>query len=134
MNIPLSNSHSRSVYAGTVTFFIISFWSSGVFLVRVLSSYDVWSSGSGTALLYLLSIPLVYVSILGIKKLYYSSKDRGDSIVYDTISGVLLLHAVTLTLFPYLYAVEASSALSAGAWLLWFGGWALILAIRLKYS
>ncbi len=132
MNSLQINPRGQFLYLGTVILFVISFWSSGVLLIRTLDSYDAWSSVTGITLLFILSIPLVYVSILGVQKIFHASKDRGDSVVYDTLTGVLIVHAVALIFFPDLYSFDANTALSAVAWLLWFGGWTLIIAKRVK--
>lgn len=116
------------VTRGIVCLLSLSFWSSGVFLIRTLNAYQVWDSGLLRMLLFAFSIPLVYLSILSVQKMFRAlGREVGTATQY-IIALVLILHALALCLYPGLYTLVPSAALSAAAWLLWFGGNALLLA------
>lgn len=106
----------------------LSFWSSGVFLIRILNAYQVREGGISRALLFAFSIPLVYLSILSVQKMFRAMGRVAGTATQYIIALVLILHALALCLYPGLYTLVSSPALSATAWLLWFGGTAIILA------
>lgn len=114
-------------HAAVVLSFALSFWSSGVFFIRILGTYDIWGSSAYLSALYAFSIPLVYISIRAVKGLF-ASQAQAISVVVDTLASVLLVHALLLSTIPTIYALEPSSSLRAAAWLLWFGGLAVVLS------
>ena len=113
---------------GVVGLLSLSFWSSGVFLIRILNVYQVWSGGISLACLFVLSIPLIYLSIQSVQKVFKALGKPAETPIYYIIALVLILHAMVLGLHPELYSLVWSPALAATAWLLWFGGSALIVA------
>jgi hypothetical protein len=106
----------------TFIFLIVSFWSSGVALIRLLISYQVWNSGALTALSFLLSIPLAILSVVSVKKLLTAMHLRHKRYINFIIAGVLVVHGVALSVYPAVYALVSSSSLLVAGWLLWFGG------------
>ncbi len=118
---------SRLKYAATVGILTLSFWSSGVFLIRALHSYDLWNSPVFLGILFTLSVPLVSLSIQSVRRILSSPSYGGESIVYNTLQYVLILHGLALGFIPNLYSFTPSGEISASAWLLWFGGIALAL-------
>ena len=111
----------------SVVLLSLSFWSSGVFLIRILNGYQIWNSGVWLTLLFALSLPLVYLSILSVQKIFRAIRREATPPTHYIIALVLILHAVALSLYPALYTLVSSPALSAAAWLLWFGGIAMLL-------
>jgi hypothetical protein len=108
-------------------FLIVSFWSSGVMLIRLLSMYQVWGSSALTILLFLVSIPLVILSMVSVNKLLRVMQVDTKRHVYCILAGVLLVHGVLLSSYPEVYALTSSLSLSAAGWLLWFGGVAVLV-------
>lgn len=115
-------------YLGVVSLLTLSFWSSGLFLIRILSNYDTWSSSFGVTLVFLVSLPLTYAAVLFVKKPFSHSPAFGSSVVYGTLAGVLLAHGLLLGFAPYLYAFSPSPTLMATAWIIWFSGVTLVVA------
>lgn len=113
---------------GIVLLFSLSFWSSGVFLIRILHTYHVWDGGIPLAFLFMLSIPLGYLSIMSVRSMWRVIGQEASTPTHYIIALVLLLHAAALSLYPGLYALVPSEALSAAAWLLWFGGSAMVIS------
>ena len=111
----------------SVVLFSLSFWSSGVFLIRALGSYDVWNSGIRLGTLFALSIPLVYISIASVKKIFARIGGEAAASVHYIIALVVLLHALVLSTYPGVYGFTPSPALAASSWLLWFGGVAMVV-------
>ena len=126
--IVLSMIENNILTQGIVGLLALSFWSSGVFLIRILNAYQVWNGGILLACLFVLSIPLIYLSIKSVQKMFRAIGKEAETSVYYIIALVLILHAVVLSLHPELYSLVWSPALAAAAWLLWFGGSALIMA------
>lgn len=106
----------------------LSFWSSGVFLIRILHTYHVWDGGIPLVLLFVLSIPLVYLSIESTRAIFTRMGEEDTSPTSAIIALVVLIHALVLVMYPALYGFVPSPALAATAWLLWFGGSAMIIA------
>ncbi len=100
----------------------LSFWSSGVFLVRALAAYDLWSSPLYVGIIFVTSLPLAYITIPGTKQLLQATHRTMLSI----LAAVMALHSLALTLSPQIYALHESAQLPATAWLLWFSGAALL--------
>lgn len=125
MSISVSNrENSRAKYAATVSALTLSFWSSGVVLIRMLHSYELWSSPALLGTMFVLSVPMVSMSIYGVRSMFSTSGD--NALVYDTLQGVLLMHGVALGFFAKMYSFMPSGEISAAAWLLWFGGIAVV--------
>lgn len=119
-----------TAYVTLVTLLTLSFWSSGVMLIRFLDSLQAWSRPSLLlGLIYLISVPLIFFSIAGVQKIFVRSS-RHASAVRQITGLVLTLHAVVITLQPSLYLFTPESAPYATAWLLWFGGIAIVLETR----
>lgn len=119
-----------AIHFTLVTLLSLSFWSSGVMLIRFLDSLHVWSRPSLLlGLIYIISVPLIFFSIAGVQKIFIRS-NRHASVVRHIIGLVLTLHAVAITLQPSLYLFTPESTPYATAWLLWFGGVAIILETR----
>ena len=110
----------RTTYVAAVCILSVSFWSSGVVLIRALEAYELWRAPY-LAPLFLLSVPVVLASMYGTRRTARALRLQDDGIL-DILSSVLLLHAIALGFMPSLYALATSSELSAAAWLLWFGG------------
>lgn len=119
---------SRMKYFGLVSLFTLSFWSSGLFLIRVLDTYTIWSSTLGAVVVFIVSMPLVYVTVFSVRKILAYYPDFGSSIVYGTLAGVLLMHGLLLGSAPQLYAFNPSPTLMATAWIIWFSGFTLVVA------
>ena len=93
---------------GLIIISALSFWSSGVVLVRVLNSYNVWNGGILLASLFILSIPLVYFSIISVEKMFRALHvDPNSSITY-IIALVVLIHALMLSTYPSVYSFTRS--------------------------
>lgn len=135
MKISIFGSNNIEIkYAATVAAFSVSFWSSGVFFIRALHNYELWSSPVFLLAFFAFSIPLVAISIQGVRRIVSPVTNRGEAVVYQTLQCVLLMHSVALGFFPSLYSFIPSGEISATAWLLWFGGIALALQLKGKKS
>jgi hypothetical protein len=103
-----------------------SFWSSGVVLIRLFSSLDLSQKSLTLAAIFILTIPVVYGSIVGVRNIY--ARVQHATPPFSTlIALVLAMHGIALSWFPSLYGLAASSGLAATAWLLWFGSAALLM-------
>lgn len=108
-----------------------SFWFSGLFLVRFISSNDLWGGWSG-AIIFLLSIPMAAISIRGVQALLKLSSEQVTPAVISITSIVAMLHGVTLTYYPSLYIAQGPQLIFAGAWLVWFVGSVLFSVLLMK--
>lgn len=131
----LPTSPTRFSYPVLILVSALSFWSSGVMLIRFLGSVGVWSHGGvGLGLVYALSVPLIFISISGVHNLF-TRLTRGHTTAVFQITGlVLMMHALVTTLVPTLYRFTSTSGLYATAWLLWFGGVTILLQSFAKKS
>ena len=119
-----------TVYLILVTLLTLSFWSSGLMLIRFLDSLQAWSRPSLLlGIIYLLSVPLIFFSTVGVQKIFIRSS-RHATVVRQITGLVLTLHAVAITLQPSIYLFTPESTPYAIAWLLWFGGIAIMLETR----
>ena len=114
---------SRFAFPGLVIVLAISFWSSGVFLIRILNSLNIWSPHNVQLwLVYGFSVPLIFIAIGSVQNLFTRLFTQPTNAVYKITGLVLTIHALTITHFPVLYFFTPSPGLYATAWLLWFGG------------
>jgi hypothetical protein len=121
-------SATRSLYYGAVIVAALSFWSSGVMLIRFLDTFHLWShSFLLLGFIYIFSVPVIYVAIRGTKNLFRLFFIQTRGVVYYITSLVFILHALFISLYPSLYQFNTSPALYATAWLLWFGGITMFL-------
>jgi hypothetical protein len=111
-----------------ITLLSLSFWSSGLFLIRVLTAYSVWDSGIRFTALFALSLPLIYISSVSVKRIFARMGSETAAPLNFIIALVIILHALVLSIYPALYGFAPSPALAAAAWLLWFGGAAMAIA------
>lgn len=107
-------------------FFTLSFWSSGVALIRVLSAYQAWQSSGWLTILFLATVPLVWMSVVGMRRVYLRWYTDTTPPLSLLVALVLLCHGLALSVYPALYGAGSDVAL-ASAWLLWFGGVALVI-------
>lgn len=110
-------------------FFALSFWSSGVALIRVLEHYGVWQDTLLVGAMFVVTIALVYVSVKAMRRIYARWYTETTTPLSLLVATVLIIHGLAISVYPALYGAPVS--LLEGAWLLWFGGWAL-LAINSK--
>ncbi len=111
----------------------ISFWSSGVMLIRFLATQNIWSQGPQLWLVYGLSIPIIFVSIRGVQNIFVRFfVQQYPEAIYQITGLVLMAHALALTCIPTLYFFTPGTSLYATAWLLWFGGITILLRSRNK--
>ena len=119
---------SRFAFLSIVIALAISFWSSGVFLIRFLDLHTVWSPHNVQLwLVYGLSVPLIFISISSVQNLFTRLFKPHEGLIYQITGLVLILHALIIPLFPTLYFFTPSPALYAAAWLLWFGGITILI-------
>ena len=118
--------HSRASLCAIVAFLVVSFWSSGVVLIRACDAYRLWDGGIGTIVVFIAAIPLVFGSVAGTKRLLRALHDSPEMILWYTVIGVVLVHAAVLTLSPQLYGFASSPGLVSVSWLLWFSGFCMI--------
>lgn len=115
-------------YIILVVILALSFWSSGIVLIRFLHSLGVWTgSGSALPLVYAISVPIIYVSIRGVQNFFTRIFKTSTAAVYHITGLVLMLHACVISISPALYLLTPNPELFATAWLLWFGGIVLFL-------
>jgi hypothetical protein len=122
----------NKVTLGIIGFLAFSFWSSGVMLIRVLGEYGIWNGGTSFWIFSALSVPLVWFSILGVKKMLGAIETDRNILILYIISLVVIAHAVFLSSYPRLYAFTESPPLEAAAWLMWFGGCSMLVALIAK--
>jgi hypothetical protein len=99
-------------------------------LIRVLGTFGIWNGGGMYVVFLIVSIPLVFISIVSVDKMTARFETRAGSIISDTATGVLLVHALAIGLFPGVYAFASDPHLRATAWLLWFGGLVIVMMDR----
>ena len=109
----------------------ISFWMSGVFLVRLLSSYGLWGGWSG-AVIFALSIPAAAISIRGVQMLLRLTPSEVLPTVALITALVAMLHGVAITYVASLYRAQGPELILASAWLVWFVGAVLISLLLMK--
>ncbi len=103
----------------------VSFWASGVGLIRLISSLQLWG-GTGSAVLFTLSIPTAWLCILSVRRLAGLAPAQvltGTALITAVVG---LLDGLAITWWPALYG---GPALLAAAWLLWFVGAVLGVAV-----
>ena len=103
----------------------VSFWLNGVLLIRFMSSQSLWG-GLGSAIIFVLSIPIAAVSISGVRKLLRLSNDQLSPAIILIVALVAMLHGIGLTFMPAIYGETGTSLLFASAWLIWFCGAVLL--------
>jgi hypothetical protein len=123
----LRGNRSLLISGSIIALLSLSFWSSGVFLIRGLSGYGFLSSPLAILALFAASLPLAHVSIYAVRRMTDALYRNSSSLI---LASVLLMHSLALVVTPSLYGLIPSSALSAAAWLLWFGGVATVLIAR----
>ena len=123
--------HPRTPPHILVTGITISFWLSGVFLVRLISSYGLWGGWSG-ALIFALSIPVAAVSIRGVQMLLHLPPSELLPTVALITALVGMLHGVAITYAASLYRAQGHDLTLASAWLVWFVGAVLISLLLMK--
>lgn len=123
----------HATYPLLVILFAVSFWSSGVMLIRFLGSVNTWSTESVLLpLVYGLSVPIIFFCIRSVESFFTRLYPDRTGAVYHITGLVLVVHAAVGTLFPSLYMFTAGPTLHAIAWLLWFGGITILLQSRQK--
>jgi hypothetical protein len=88
----------------------------------------MWNNGFALVALFLLSIPLVYISIVSVKSIFAKMGKATAAPLEYIIAWVVVLHVLFLSLYPGVYGFAPSPTLTATAWLLWFGGIAFAAA------
>ena len=103
----------------------ISFWASGVGLIRLISSLELWG-GTGSAIIFVLSIPVAWLCIVSVRRLVGLAPAQVLTGTALITAVVTLLDGVALTWWPALYGFPS---LLAAAWLLWFAGAVMGVAV-----
>ena len=103
----------------------VSFWASGVGLIRLISWQELWG-GLANAVLFVLSIPTAWLCIVSVRRLAGLAPAQVLTGTALITAVVALLDGVAMTWWPALYG---GPALLAAAWLLWFVGAVLGLAV-----
>lgn len=103
----------------------ISFWASGVGLIRLISWQELWG-GLANAVLFVLSIPTAWLCIVSVRRLAGLAPAQVLTGTALITAVVALLDGVAMTWWPALYG---GPALLAAAWLLWFVGAVLGVAV-----
>ena len=115
----------------TITFLSFGFWSSGVFLIRFMSSYHFWS-GWPLAILFVISPPVAALCIVGVRQmLRLTSTELLPTIILLT-GLVALLHGLALTIIPALYG-STTPLFTGASWLVWFCGSVMIPAVLIDH-
>lgn len=112
-----------------IIFFALSFWSSGVALIRLFSNSHVLENDLALASIFLLTVPIVYYSVVGMRKIAARAHQVIARALTMLVACVLALHGLALSAYPQLYGFSPTAALTAAAWLLWFGAIALWFTI-----
>lgn len=107
-------------------FFALSFWSSGVILIRLFSTYHLLQNGFALGAIFLLTIPIVYGSVSTTSNILARAQRDSAHSLLALVAIVLALHGTALSVYPRLYGFEGSSGLAAAAWLLWFAAITLV--------
>lgn len=119
---------SHSIYPFLIIVLALSFWSSGIMLIRFLGTFNTWSLGPQLYFVYGLSVPIIFVSIRGVQNLFVRLyKEKCPAAIYQITGIVLMMHALLISLVPALYSFTPTTGLYATAWLLWFGGVTILL-------
>lgn len=103
----------------------VSFWASGVGLIRLISWQELWG-GLANAVLFVLSIPTAWLCIVSVRRLAGLAPAQVLTGTALITAVVALLDGVAMTWWPALYG---GPALLAAAWLLWFVGAVLGVAV-----
>jgi Family of unknown function (DUF5367) len=116
-NVPLF------VVLGALTWFI------GVLFIRFAGAAFFIEGSSWLVGLYLLTIPVAWLTVKGIALAgNLSGVNISIAVVIMTITATLL-DGVAIVWFPSLYSLPTAAHLLAAAWLLWFVGVALWISV-----
>ncbi|MCG3769224.1 MAG: hypothetical protein JW384_00345 [Nitrosomonadaceae bacterium] len=106
----------------TIALFSLSFWSSGVFLIRALTTYGAWDESIHFAGLCIVSVPVAFLCVAGVRRMLVSFGTGAEHMLYAISGVVLLAHGCAIGFYPSLYGFVQDADLRVLAWLLWFGG------------
>ena len=102
----------------SIVLLCLSFWSSGVFLIRFMSDYRLWS-GWTEVLLFVVSPVVATVCIVAVRRALTLTSDTFVPTIVLITGLVVGLHGLVLILFPALYG-DRSYLLPSVIWLVWF--------------
>jgi hypothetical protein len=103
-------------------------WAVGVLAIHQLAPFGVFLPDAG-AILLLAALPMAWLTVrLAVRVAGEAGPDPLTAVAIVS-APALLLDGLALTWAPSIYAGSAGEQRAAGAWLLWFVGVSLLIAI-----